>query len=216
MRQGLAEAEAARKAEADTAAESAGELAAEAIRTRRGNCLPGDATAYEDSRSGKKSACFAKEALSHAQFGFGTVERGDPPAHQRQRYYSILWPLPRLTPAGQKADPAVPEVRPLVDVMVLDSNTLDVDGGVLGPPQAGREREDQLQLLVAPERDVAMGARARRQEPGLEDRGDAPPRRSRLARARARSSASASAATATSRACKSSCKRRSRTWSRPT
>jgi Calcineurin-like phosphoesterase len=147
MRQGIAEAEAARKAEADTAAESAGDLAAEAIRTRRGNCLPGDATAYEDPGARKKSACFAKEALSHAQFGFGTVERGEPPAHQRQRYYSILWPLPRLTPAGKKADPAVPEVRPLVDVMVLDSNTLDVGGSVLGPPQPGREREDQLQLL---------------------------------------------------------------------
>jgi hypothetical protein len=142
MRQGLAEEAAAAKAEADTAAESKGELAAEALRTQRANCLPGDATAYDEERAPSQKACFAKEALSHAQFGFGTVERGEPPAHLRQRYYSILWPLPRLTPAGKKADPAAPEVRPLVDVMVLDSNTLAVEGGMLEG-----KREDQLQLL---------------------------------------------------------------------
>ena len=48
MRQGLAEDQAAAKAKAETTAESAGELAAEAIATRRINCLPGDATAYEE------------------------------------------------------------------------------------------------------------------------------------------------------------------------
>jgi hypothetical protein len=145
-RQGLAEDAAAQKAEADSAAESAGELAAEAVRALRGNCLPGDATAFEPLKPGAKTSCFAKEALSHAQFGFGTVERGDPPAHERQRYYSILWPLPKLTPAGKQADPAAPEVRPLVDVMVLDSNTLDVEGSLL-TPRPDRRREDQLQLL---------------------------------------------------------------------
>jgi calcineurin-like phosphoesterase family protein len=142
MRQGLAEADAAAKAEAETVAESKGELTADALSTQRANCLPGDATAYDEERAGARKACFAKEALSHAQFGFGTVERGEPPAHLRQRYYSILWPLPRLTPAGQKADPGAPEVRPLVDVMVLDSNTLAVEGGMLGG-----KREDELQLL---------------------------------------------------------------------
>jgi hypothetical protein len=147
VRQGLAEQAAADKAEADTAAESAGELKDKALATQKANCLPGDATAYEEERARKKPACFAKEALSHTQFGFGTVERGDPPAHERQRYYSILWPLPKLTPAGKKADPATPEVRPLVDVMVLDSNTLDVGGGLLVPDQSGGRREDQLQLL---------------------------------------------------------------------
>jgi hypothetical protein len=81
MRQGLAEDAASQRAEAETAAESAGELAAEAIRTQQGNCLPGDATAYESLEPGTKTVCYAKEALSHAQFGFGTVERGDPPAH---------------------------------------------------------------------------------------------------------------------------------------
>ena len=88
-----------------------------------------------------------RAALSHAQFGFGSVEKGDPPAHLRQRYYSILWPLPKLTRAGEVADPAAgPPTRPLVDVMVLDSNTLDVDGGMLGE-RDGRRREDELQLL---------------------------------------------------------------------
>ncbi len=141
IRQGLDEAQAAEKAEADTKAETAGELAAEAIKTLRGNCLPGDATAYENAIK-EKQACFAAAALSHTQFGFGSVEKGDPPSRLRQRYYSILWPLPQLTPAGASTQPAGPQTRPLVDVMVLDSNTLAVEGGVL---QEGRK--DELQLL---------------------------------------------------------------------
>jgi len=141
IRQGLDEAQAAEKAEADTKAETAGEIAAEAIKTRRGNCLPGDATAYENAIK-EKQACNAAAALSHTQFGFGSVEKGDPPSRLRQRYYSILWPLPQLTPAGASTEPAGPQTRPLVDVMVLDSNTLAVEGGVL---QQGRK--DELQLL---------------------------------------------------------------------
>ena len=140
LRQGLDEDAAAAKAKADTEAESAG-LAAEAIRTRRGNCLPGDATAYENEVAGQES-CNAAAALAHTQFGFGSVEKGDPPSRHRQRYYSILWPLPKLNP-GAVPDPAAgPPQRPLVDVMVLDSNTLDVGGGMLG-----EGREDELQLL---------------------------------------------------------------------
>ena len=146
VRQGLEKDEAAAKAEADTTAETAGELAEEAIRTRRGNCLPGDATAYEDAVAGKKD-CNAAAALAHAQFGFGSVEKGDPPAPRRQRYYSILWPLPRLTEAGEAESPeAGAPSRPLVQVVVLDSNTLDVGGSLLRP-QEGRSREDALQLL---------------------------------------------------------------------
>jgi hypothetical protein len=145
VRQGLPEDEAAAKAKADTAAETAGELSAEAVRTHRRNCLPGDATAYEEAAQGrKKRACNAAAALAHSQFGFGRVEKGDPPAHLRQRYYSILWPLPRIAPAGEPRDPNAPPARPLVDVIVLDSNTLDVEGSVLG--RSG-DREDQLQLL---------------------------------------------------------------------
>jgi hypothetical protein len=143
LRQGLDEDEAQRKAEADTDAETAGELAAEATRTRRANCLPGDASAYEDALADKQE-CNAAAALSHTQFGFGSVEKGDPPSSQRQRYYSILWPLPPLT-AAKAAAAAGPPTRPLVDVMVLDSNTLAEEG--LLQLREGTQREDQLQLL---------------------------------------------------------------------
>ena len=146
IRQGLDEEQAEKKAVADTAAESEGELTEEAIRTRRANCLPGDASAYEDAFKGKQS-CNAAAALAHTQFGFGSVEKGDPPSSQRQRYYSILWPLPPLTAAKAAAAPTSgPPARPLVDVMVLDTNTLDVEGGIL-EKREGLKREDQLQLL---------------------------------------------------------------------
>jgi hypothetical protein len=148
MRQGLTEERATAKAEADAKAESSGELAAQAVAARKANCLPGDATAYEDVRPGSKT-CNATAALAHAQFGFGSVLKGegDAAASQRQRYYSILWPLPRLNKPGEKADPtAGPPPKPLVDVILLDSNTLDVEGGLLTPSD-GHPREDQLQLL---------------------------------------------------------------------
>jgi hypothetical protein len=144
-RQGMSAEEAAQKAEADTAAESAGELAAEALAARKTNCLPGDATGYEDAAG--PGSCHASAALSHAQFGFGSVQRAESEAAERQRYYSILWPLPKLTKAGAPADPgAAPPAKPLVEVMVLDSNTLDVGGGMLQKPGQAK-REDQLQLL---------------------------------------------------------------------
>ena len=145
LRQGLREDEAAAQAKTDIEAESGGQLTEEAIRTQRGNCLPGDATAYEEEVAGRKK-CNAAAALAHTQFGFGSVEKGDPPSPLRQRYYSILWPLPKVTPPGKAADPAAPPTRPLVDVIVLDSNTLDVGGGLLGERE-GRRRVDELQLL---------------------------------------------------------------------
>jgi hypothetical protein len=145
LRQGLKEDEAAAKAKADVAAESSGQLKEEARRAERGNCLPGDATAYEETVAGK-SQCNAAKALGHTQFGFGSVEKGDPPSPFRQRYYSILWPLPEVTPRPKAAEPATPPTRPLVDVIVLDSNTLDVDDGLLHGRPGGR-REDRLQLL---------------------------------------------------------------------
>jgi hypothetical protein len=144
VRQGMDEAAATRKAEAETAAETTGELAKEAIAAHRANCLPGDASAYEDV--GNKT-CNAAAALEHAQFGFGSVERGDPPASRRQRYYSILWPLPRLKPAGGAKEPQATPTRPMVDVIVLDSNTLEVDKGVLVGSAGSPRREDRLQLL---------------------------------------------------------------------
>jgi hypothetical protein len=147
MRQGMDEAAAAEKAEAEAAAETKGELAREAVLSRKANCLPGDATAYEHVRPDRKT-CNAVTALEHAQFGFGSIERKEPPAHLRQRYYSILWPLPKLTAGGAPDQPPqeVP-TKPLVDVIVLDSNTLKVRGSVLGSQPHAAPRQDQLQLL---------------------------------------------------------------------
>jgi hypothetical protein len=143
QRQGMSEEEATTRAEAEALAETSGELAVEAVRARRANCLPGDATAYEALLPG---SCNAEAALSHAQFGFGSVEKGDPPASQRQRYYSIPWPLPQTTSTGQPDSAAPPkETTPLVHVVVLDSNTLNVHGSVLG--QTSPPREDRLQML---------------------------------------------------------------------
>jgi len=146
MRQGMEEAKAAEKAQAETAAEMPAELKAEARATFQSNCFPGDATAYQEKAG---DTCNSKAALEHAQFGFGSVEKGEPPANERQRYYSVLWPLPKLTKAGapKEGGPAPPETRPLVDVIVLDSNTLRVDGGVLEEPDGQQRREDRLQLL---------------------------------------------------------------------
>jgi hypothetical protein len=143
QRQGMSEEEAAARAETEAIAETSGELAVEAVRARKANCIPGDASAYEMITAG---SCNAEAALSHAQFGFGSVEKGDPPASQRQRYYSIPWPLPQTTPSGQPDDAApVKETTPLVHVIVLDSNTLHVDNSVLG--QTSPLREDRLQML---------------------------------------------------------------------
>jgi hypothetical protein len=106
-----------------------------------GESLPGDATAYEDIRSGHKT-CNAAPALAHAQFGFGTVEKGGPRAELPQRYYSLLWPLRQI---ARDDAPASPEAttRPLVQMIVLDSNTLGVAGGVLEKTP----REDRRQLV---------------------------------------------------------------------
>jgi hypothetical protein len=144
MRQGMNEEAAEAKAKADTEAETAGDLKAEAVAGLKANCLPGSATAYENLST--RQTCNASTALAHAQFGFGSVEKGDPPASERQRYYSILWPLPRLTKGGSPTAPAEVATRPLVDVIVLDSNTLGVDGGMLEGP-GKPPRSDQLQLL---------------------------------------------------------------------
>src|SRR5207244_537972 len=129
MRQGLDEVAATARAEADALAESSGPLAAEALATSKANCLPGDASAYNEAVPGA-NACNAVPALTHAQFGFGGVERGT--ARETQRYYSILWPLPALPSAGAGAGAAAlpasaqGQERPLVNVIALDSNTLRV------------------------------------------------------------------------------------------
>jgi len=143
QRQGTAEEEATARAEAEVETEMAGALQAEVLASSKANCLPGDSTAYENEARG---ACHAADALAHAQFGFGSVDKGDPPKSERQRYYSILYPLPKTTRAGTPAEsPTAQEERPLVDVMVLDTNTLHVEGSVLGKSE--KPREDRLQLL---------------------------------------------------------------------
>jgi hypothetical protein len=142
QRQGMSEAEATERAETEAEQELAGSMEAEALTSLKANCLPGDATAYENEAQG---VCHAEDALAHAQFGFGSVDKGDPPKSQRQRYYSILYPLPKTTPGGTPTSPADPEERPLVDVIVLDTNTLNVQGSVLGKSET--PREDRLQLV---------------------------------------------------------------------
>ena len=146
LRQGMAEAEANERAGSEAEAELAGSLQAEALAASKANCLPGDATAYENEAGAQ---CYAPDALTHAQFGFGSIEKGDPPQSRRQRYYSILYPVPKTnragTPTAATGGEAEAESRPLVNVMVLDSNTLQVEGGVLG--QTKPPREDRLQLL---------------------------------------------------------------------
>jgi hypothetical protein len=144
MRQGMDEQAATAKAEADTAKE-AKDVTEDAREEWKANCLPGDATAYEHIVA-KRETCNATSALAHAQFGFGSVQKGDPPATERQRYYSILWPLPRLTKRGTPTEPPEVTTRPLVDVIVLDSNTLRVAGGMLEGP-GKTPRRDELQLL---------------------------------------------------------------------
>jgi hypothetical protein len=147
VRQGLPEAAARERAAAEAALETASDVAAEALATRKANCLPADATAYGHAAPPAQS-CHAAAALEHAQFGFGSILRGDPPSPLRQRYYSVAWPLPALTREGEAKDPGAPEGEgPLVDVLVLDSNTLRVDGGLLGPGGGAPAREDRLQLL---------------------------------------------------------------------
>jgi hypothetical protein len=143
LRQGMAEAEATERAEEEAEADLAGSLQEKAVAANKANCIPGDASAYENAAGG---LCHAPDALAHAQFGFGSVEKGDPPKSERQRYYSILYPVPHTTRSGAPAPTGTEaESRPLVDVIVLDSNTLDVEGGVLGRSQT--PREDRLQML---------------------------------------------------------------------
>ena len=142
QRQGLPEAEATDRAELEAQEDMERALEAEALPLSKANCLPGDASAYENEAGG---TCHAGDALAHAQFGFGSVDKGDPPKSSRQRYYSIRYPLPKPAPGATTASsPPEKEERPLVDVIVLDTNTLHVGGSVLG--RSDKPREDRLQL----------------------------------------------------------------------
>jgi hypothetical protein len=129
-------------------AEEAGELAARwlapEVRERASqvplaDCPSAFDAAYEQSQAATKT-CYASAALRHAEFGF--VRRGEIPL----RYYTVDWP-------GAAAQTKV-EGDPKVRVLVADSNTLDVVGGVLAPavaphaaPEQKTTRTDRLQLL---------------------------------------------------------------------
>jgi calcineurin-like phosphoesterase family protein len=92
---------------------------------------------YEQRQAGGEGgSCYASAALRHAQFGF--LRRGETPL----RYYTVDWPGPIAI--GAIPAPSEPRVR----VLVADSNTLDVVGGVI-PAATGKEaaRTDTLQLL---------------------------------------------------------------------
>ena len=99
---------------------------------------------YEQSQA-TSGTCYASDALRHTEFGF--VRRGETPL----RYYTVDWPGTQPTGAqGAAAAAAEPRVR----VLVADSNTLDVGGGILEPPpvphprsETPAMRSDTLQLL---------------------------------------------------------------------
>lgn len=104
--------------------------------------LPSDASAYQDLTRGQ---CHAAAALKHAEFGFGATDEESHLEASRQRYYRVPWPVPRLAdPAAEAAGLAAPA---LVDVLVADSNTLGVSGGLLEGADRRQLREDRLQLL---------------------------------------------------------------------
>jgi hypothetical protein len=146
LRQGIPEQEARERAERETRSETEGEPGVDILRARRANCLPADASAYQDRVPGD---CHASAALKHAQFGFGATDEEGPLEERRQRYYSVPWPVPRRDAGGGAS--ADPVARSLVNVLVLDSNTLRARGGLLEDA-----REDRLQLLWL-RRELAWG-----------------------------------------------------------
>jgi calcineurin-like phosphoesterase family protein len=129
-------------------AAEAGELAARwlapevrerAMKVPLADCPSAFDAAYEQSQTVSK-ACYASAALRHSEFGF--VRRGEIPL----RYYTVDWP----GAAAPGQDAREPKVR----VLVADSNTLDVAGGILEPsvsahaaPEQKTVRTDRLQLL---------------------------------------------------------------------
>ena len=132
----------------------AGALASEAV-SRRARPTASPATRAR-TRALDSGACNAADALAHAQFGFGSVEKGDPPepaSASATTRSSGRCPRPR---PGAEAEPAEPEERPLVDVMVLDSNTLHVGRQRAGPDRAAARRP--AADAVAAQRDVAVAA----------------------------------------------------------
>jgi len=130
-------------------AEEAGDLAARwlspevkerATQVPLADCPSAFDAAYEQSQAVSK-ACYASAALRHSEFGF--LRRGEIPL----RYYTVDWPG---AATAKDADSREPKVR----VLVADSDTLDVGGGILEPaasataaPEQKTRRTDRLQLL---------------------------------------------------------------------
>jgi hypothetical protein len=86
--------------------------------------------AYEqDQASGQE--CFAAAALRHPAFGYGTLAAGS------LRYYTVDRP-PAADAPGE----------PFVRVLVADSDTLDVAGGVLARHGAATRRDDLQALWI--------------------------------------------------------------------
>jgi len=139
--------DAATAAPGSARAEEAGDLAARwlapevrerATQVPLADCPSAFDAAYEQSQAVSK-ACYASAALRHSEFGF--LRRGEIPL----RYYTVDWPG-----VARAADAQEPKVR----VLVADSNTLDVVGGILEPavsataaPEQKTRRTDRLQLL---------------------------------------------------------------------
>jgi hypothetical protein len=116
------------------------EVSERASKVPLADCPSAFDAAYEQSQAMSK-ACYASAALRHSEFGF--LRRGEIPL----RYYTVDWPG-AATP--QRPDTGEPKVR----VLVADSNTLDVVGGILEPaasahaaPEQKTRRVDRLQLL---------------------------------------------------------------------
>jgi hypothetical protein len=110
------------------------EVRERAIRVPSADCPSSFDAGYEQAQAGGEgSSCYASAALRHTEFGF--LRRGETPL----RYYTVDWPAPAAE---------APAREPRVRVLVADSNTLDVVGGLLPAPE-GKEprRTDALQLL---------------------------------------------------------------------
>jgi hypothetical protein len=110
---------------------------ARASKVRAADCPSAFDAGYEQRQEGGEGGtCYASAALRHTQFGF--LRRGDTPL----RYYTVDWP--GAVAKGAAPAPGEPRVR----VLVADTNTLDVVGGVI-PAATGKEtlRTDALQLL---------------------------------------------------------------------
>ena len=173
IRQGLDEAQAAEKAEADTKAESAGELAAEAIKTLRGNCLPGDATAYENAikeqaglqsprrRSRTRSSASAASRRATRPRGCGSATTASSGRCRSSR---------RRGPSHPARGPSDAAARRRDGARLEHAGTSTAACSAGGPAAQGRAA-----AALAAQRHVAVAARAGRIAPHLEDHGDAPP-----------------------------------------